>query len=171
MDEKACSEEGAMKVKDVMMGTPYFGSLDANLGMATELMWKGNCGFLPVVDEQGKVCGVLTDRDICIALGTRNQAAGEVKVGEIVQRKVHACNPEDDIHIALQTMRDGHVRRLAVVDATGKLAGVVSMDDILVHAEASSFGHEPELSANEVVRSYRSIMQKDLPVRTRKVAA
>jgi CBS-domain-containing membrane protein len=68
-------------------------------------------------------------------------------------------------------MKEGHVRRLPVVDSSGKLAGVVSMDDILVHAEPSSFGNEPELSANEVVRSYRSLMQKDLPVKTKKVAA
>ena len=160
-----------MKVKDVMMGTPYATSLNANVGMAAELMWKGNCGFLPVVDEQAKVCGVVTDRDICIALGTRNQIAGEVKVKEVVQRKVYSCNPEDEIHVALQTMRDGHVRRLPVVDFAGKLAGVVSMDDILLHAEPNSFGNEPELSANEVVRSYRSLMQKDLPVKARKVAA
>ena len=160
-----------MKVKDVMMGTPYCISLQANLGMATELMWKGNCGFLPVVDAEKKVCGVVTDRDICVALGTRNQTAGEVCVEEVVQRKVYACNPEDDVHIALQTMREGHVRRLPVVDASKNLAGVVSMDDILVHAEPSSFGNEPELSANEVVRAYRTIMKKDLPVTTKKAAA
>ena len=160
-----------MKVKDVMMGTPYYSSLQANLGMAAELMWKGNCGFLPVVDAEEKVCGVLTDRDICIALATRNQTAGEVRVEEVVQRKVYACNPEDDIHVALQTMKDGHVRRLPVVDFRGNLAGVVSMDDILLHAEPNSLGNEPELSANEVVRSYRSIMKKDLPVKTKKAAA
>jgi CBS-domain-containing membrane protein len=160
-----------MKVRDVMMGTPYCVSLQANLGMATELMWKGNCGFLPVVDAERKVCGVLTDRDICMALGTRNQKAGEVRVEEVVQRKVHACNPEDEVHMALQTMREGHVRRLPVVETTGQLAGVVSMDDILLHAEPSSFGKEPELSANEVVRTYRTIMQKDLPVSTKKAAA
>ena len=45
------------------------------------------------------------------------------------------------------------------------------MDDILLHAEPNSFGHEPELSANEVVRSYRTIMKKDLPVKTKKAAA
>ena len=160
-----------MKVKDVMMRTPYFGGPCANLGVAAELMWKGNCGFLPVVDEQEKVCGVVTDRDICIALGTRNQRAGEVRVEEVMQRQLHACNPEDDIHIALQSMRDGHVRRLAVVDKNGKLAGVVSMDDILLHAEPSSFGIEPELSANEVVRTYRWIMKKDLPMKAKKTAA
>ena len=160
-----------MKVKDVMMGTPHFGTLRANLGEATELMWKGNCGFLPVVDDQENVCGVLTDRDICIALGTRNQKAGEMCVGEVMRHKVHACNPEDDVHIALQSMRDGHVRRLPVVYRNGKLAGVVSMDDILLHAEPSSFGNDPELSANEVVRTYRWIMKKDLPVKMRKTAA
>jgi len=162
---------GAMKVKDVMMMTPYYAPLWANLGMATELMWKGNCGFLPVVDAGQRVSGVITDRDICIALGTRNQLSGEVRVEEIVQRKVYSCGPEDDIHVALQSMREEHVRRLPVVERDGTLAGVVSMDDILLHAEPNSFGHEPELSANEVVRSYRTIMKKDLPVKTKKAAA
>jgi len=160
-----------MKVKDVMMWTPYCVMLQANLGTATELMWRGNCGFLPVVDAAKKVCGVVTDRDICVALGTRNQTAGEVRVEEIVQRKVYACNPEDDVHMALQSMREGHVRRLPVVDREGNLAGVVSMDDILLHAEPNSFGNEPELSANEVVRAYRTIMKKDLPVSMKKAAA
>jgi CBS-domain-containing membrane protein len=160
-----------MKVKEVMMGTPYHIPLEANLGMATELMWRGNCGFLPVVDAERKVCGVVTDRDICIALGTRNQTAGKVLVEEIIQRKVYACNPEDDIHVALQTMREGHVRRLPVVDSSGNLAGVVSMDDLLLRAEPDRAGREPELSADEVVRGYRTIMKKDLPVSVKKAVA
>jgi len=164
-------KEGAMKVKEVMTGTPYHIPLDANLGMATELMWKGNCGFLPVVDAQKKVCGVITDRDICVALGTRNQTAGQVLVEEVVQRRVFACNPEDDIHMALQTMREGHVRRLPVVDYNGDLAGVVSMDDLLFRAEPERAGKEPELSADEVVRGFRTIMAKDLPVSLKKAVA
>ncbi|HXJ13891.1 MAG TPA: CBS domain-containing protein [Candidatus Limnocylindrales bacterium] len=160
-----------MKVKEAMMGTPYHVPLEANLGMATELMWKGNCGFLPVVDAEKKVCGVITDRDICVALGTRNQTAGQVRVEEVVQRKVYACNPEDDIHVALQTMREGHVRRLPVVDFSGNLTGVVSMDDLLLRAEPDRAGREPELSADEVVRGYRTIMKKDLPVSVKKAVA
>jgi CBS domain-containing protein len=160
-----------MKVKEVMMGTPYYIALDANLGMATELMWKGNCGFLPVVNTEKKVSGVITDRDVCVALGTRNQTAGQVLVEEVVQRKVYACNPEDDIHVALQTMREGHVRRLPVVDFHGNLAGVVSMDDLLLRAEPDRAGKEPELSADEVVRSYRTIMKKDLPISVKKAVA
>ena len=171
VEVKAGKKEGVMKVKEVMMGTPYYTSLEANLGIATELMWKGNCGFLPVVDAENKVCGVITDRDICVALGTRNQTAGDVRVEEVVQRKVFACNPEDDVHICLQTMREGHVRRLPVVDYNGNLTGVVSMDDLLMRAEPNRVGREPELSAEEVVRGYRTIMHKDLPVSVKRVAA
>jgi CBS domain-containing protein len=160
-----------MKVKEAMMGTPYHIPLEANLGTATELMWKGNCGFLPVVDAAKKVCGVLTDRDICVALGTRNQTAGQVLVEEVVQRKVYTCNPEDDVHVALHTMGEGHVRRLPVVDSSGNLAGVVSLDDLLLRAEPNRIGKEPELSADEVVRGFRAIMTKDLPVSMKKAAA
>ncbi len=160
-----------MKVKEVMMGTPYNTTLQANLGKATELMWVGNCGFLPVVDAENKVCGVITDRDICIALGTRNQTAGEVRVEEVARWKVYACAPEDDVHVCLQTMREGHVRRLPVVDKNGKLAGVVSMDDLLMRSEPNRVGREPELSADEVVRGYRTIMNKDLPVSVKVASA
>src|SRR6266849_10255401 len=104
-----------MKVKEVMMCTPYTCRRETNLGEATELMWKANCGVLPVTEADGMVCGVVTDRDICIALGTRNRVAGEVTVGEVTGGKLHAFSPEDEIHLALLTMREGKVRRLPVI--------------------------------------------------------
>ena len=152
-----------MRVVDVMMGTPYQCRPDANLGTATELLWNGNCGFLPVVNEEGKVAGVITDRDICVALGTRNRLAGELTVAEVMTTKVQACAPEDEIHVALQTMRDGHVRRLPVIAKNGALVGVISIDDILVRAEPVSLGKMPELSSDEVVRTFRAINSWQLP--------
>lgn len=160
-----------MKVKEVMMRTPYACHDDSNLGTATELMWKGNCGFLPVVDSTGRIRGVLTDRDICIALGTRNVTAGSLTVNQVMNAKLFTCSAEDDIHVALQTMREGHVHRLPVVTADSKLVGVISMHDILLHAEPARFGKVPELSADEVVRTYRTILQRELPVTTRKASA
>lgn len=160
-----------MKVKEVMTGTPYTCHREANLGEATELMWKGNCGFLPVTGADGKVYGVLTDRDICIALGTRNKTAGEVTVGEVTSGKLHACSPEDEIHVALLTMREGRVRRLPVINSGGKAVGVLSMDDVLLRAEPAGSGKIVELSTDEVVRSYRAINQRDLPEVAKKQAA
>jgi CBS domain-containing protein len=159
-----------MKVKDVMMGTPYFCSGENNLGVAAELMWKGNCGFLPVVDEAGTVCGVVTDRDICIALCTQNARASELKVRDVTHCNLHFCHAEDDIHVALRSMREGHVRRLPVLDRERKLTGVISMDDVLTHAEPTRLGKYPELSAEETVRTYRKILRKDLPAVKRAAA-
>lgn len=132
-------------------------------------MRKGNCGLLPAVNTENELCGVIADRDICVALATRNQTAGQVLVDEVVQRKVYACNPEDDIHVALQTMREEHVR--PVVDFYGNMAGVESMDDLLLQAEPDRARREPELSADEVVRGYRTIMKKDLPISVKKAVA
>jgi len=153
-----------MKVKEVMMGAPYTCRWDSNLGEATRLMWIGNCGFVPVLGDDGRVRGVVTDRDICIALGTRNKLAGDISVCEVASAKVHSCLPEDEIHVALYTMRHGHVRRLPVVDADGRLVGVLSIDDILMHAKATSSGQIADVSTEEVVRTLRAINHRDLPL-------
>jgi CBS domain-containing protein len=160
-----------MKVKEVMMCTPYTCPKDTNLGAATEMMWKASCGFLPVTGPNGKVCGVVTDRDICIALGTRNKLAGEISVGEVMNNRVFACSPEDEIHVALLTMRDGKVRRLPVIDSAGKATGVLSMDDVLLRAEPAGSGKVVELSTDEVVRTYRAINQRELPQVVKKQTA
>lgn len=152
-----------MRVKEVMMGTPYYCGSQTNLGSATELMWSANCGFLPVEAPDGKVIGVVTDRDICVALGTRSRLAGDIVVGEVMSGKLFSCAPDDDIHIALQTMKDGKVRRLPVIAKDGSLVGVISMDDILLRTEPMSLGKEPELSTDEVVRTYRAITQRQVP--------
>jgi len=160
-----------MKVKEVMIGTPYYCQPETNLGSAIELMWNANCGFLPVEGPDGKIVGVVTDRDICVALGTRNRLAGDVTVGEVMSGKVYSCDPDDDIHIALQTMREGRVRRLPVIGKNGTLVGVISTDDILLRAEPTSLGKHPELSSDEVVRTYRAITRRQVPQVATKTAA
>lgn len=158
-------------MKEVMTFTPYTCSKEANLGEATELMWKGDCGLLPITGPDGKACGVITDRDICIALGTRNKPAGEITASEAFGGNLFACSPEDEIHVALLTMREGKVRRLPVVDSEGKAVGVLSIDDVLLRAEPSGSGKIVELSTDEVVRSFRVINRHELPQVVKKQTA
>jgi predicted transcriptional regulator len=118
------------------------------------------------VGSDGKVFGVVTDRDICIALGTRNRLPGEIKVSEVItSQKLFYCCPDDDVHLALQAMQTGRVRRLPVITHEGALAGIVSMDDILLKAEPISVGKQPELSSDEVVRTYRAITERQVIAR------
>jgi CBS domain-containing protein len=80
-----------MKVREAMVRPPVFCSLQTNLGGAVEIMWKRNCGFLPIVDAQRRVVGVITDRDIAIAMGTRNRLPAEITVAEALrERCIHA---------------------------------------------------------------------------------
>jgi CBS-domain-containing membrane protein len=162
-----------MRAIEIMMGTPYHCAPETNLGQATEMMWLGNCGFLPVTDKAGQVIGVVTDRDICVALGTRNKLAGDLQVADVMSKNVHSCSPDDDIHAALRAMRDGHVRRLPVITKQGTLVGVISIDDVLVHAEPATSGKNSELSSEEVVRTCQAINVRQLPqaVAKRAVAA
>ena len=152
-----------MKVRDLMTGKPSHCLPETNLGSATELMWNANCGCLPVLTMDGKISGVITDRDICVALGTRNRVAGEVKVAEVMSDKLYCCAPEDEIHLALQTFREARVRRLPVIARDGSLIGVLSIDDILSRAEPTGLGKEPELSTDEAIRTFRSITQRRAP--------
>ena len=111
----------------------------------------------------GKIVGVVTDRDICIALGTRNRVAGDITVRDVMSDRLFACSPDDDVHVALRTMQEGGVRRLPVIVENGTLVGVISMDDLLLRAEATGIGRQPELSTEEVVKTYRAIDQRRVP--------
>ena len=153
-----------MRVLEMMMGTPYFCRPESNLGEAAELMWKGNCGFLPVVGSEGKVVGVVTDRDICIALGTRGRPSGEVFGGDVMSKKVFSCAPEDDVHVALGAMREGRVRRLPVIAKDGTLVGVISMDDVLLRSEAPGATKASGISAEEIVNAFQAVNAHQLPV-------
>jgi CBS domain-containing protein len=159
-----------MKVKEVMMRTAASCNCATNLAEAVEILWDRNCGILPVLDGERKVIGVITDRDICIALGTRNRLPGEVTVGEVTSGKLFACGPDDDIRLTMASMAEAKVRRLPVVTTDGKLEGILSMDDIVNHAETRGGKAASELSYDDVVETLKAVYQSDLPeVAKRKV--
>jgi len=151
-----------MKVQDVMVKDVKFCSLDTNLAAATEMLWTDGCGTLPVVNARGAVVGIITDRDICIALGTRNVLAAETTVGAIALPKLFSVKPEDDIHAALNTMAAQKIRRLPVIDNRGTLKGILSIDDIVLYAEAIP-AHLGDVSYDDVASTFKSICERSAP--------
>ena len=160
-----------MKVRDVMSADALCCKPENNLGTAVELLWSRNCGMLPVVDNDHKLLGVITDRDICIALGTRNRLPGDVTVGEVATTKVFSCMPDDEIHEAVHTMAQNHVRRLPVIDARGAVQGILSMDDVITHGDLNKWEGCCELSAEEIIRSLKRLFDKHAKVDRRAKAA
>ena len=107
---------------------------DNSLSEAAAAMWRRDCGAVPVVDGDGRVVGVITDRDICMALATRGRLASEVKVGEAMSGPARTCTTVDDVREALEVMEREQLRRLPVVDSAGRLAGILSINDIILHS-------------------------------------
>ena len=139
-----------MKVRDIMAAQPKTASRDTTLAAAAHLLWGADCGILPVVDG-GKLVGVVTDRDMYIALATRDKPASHLTIGDVATGKVWACGPDDDVHVALDTMASQRVRRLPV-SQDGALVGIVSMNDLVLAA-----GADKPVRNDEVVATLKAI--------------
>jgi CBS domain-containing protein len=147
-------EEYSMRVKEVMTDDVKCCSMDTNLAVAAKIMWESDCGVIPVTDGQGKVVGVITDRDICIAGATRSRTEGEIPVQEVISKNVYSCSPNDDLRAALGTMRERQVRRLPVLGQDGRLAGILSIHDIVAQARS---GRGSGLPAEDVLDTFIAI--------------
>ena len=123
-----------MKVKEIMTKEPVTCSPDTTVAEAAHLMWEADCGILPVVDD-GEIEGVVTDRDMFVALATRNVRAAHLKVGAVATKTVVTCAPEDDVRDVLALMKQALVRRVPVVGFGGTVLGIVSMNDIVLAAD------------------------------------
>ena len=153
-----------MKVKELMTPNAKVCTLTDSLADAARLMWDADCGIIPVVAEGGKVVGLITDRDICMAGMIKARNESNIAVEDVISGKVFACKPEDDVHRALDIMRENKVRRLPVVAADGKPEGILSLNDVVLKAEETKDKKAPELSYGDVVNTYKSICQHRLPM-------
>ena len=120
-----------MKVSAIMTQPVRTCGPDTNLASVVETMRTYDCGIVPVVNERGEAIGVVTDRDICIALGTRDTPASALVARNVMTRPVIGCAPEDDCVAALLTMEERRLHRLPVLGTGGVLLGIVSIDDIV----------------------------------------
>ena len=149
-----------MQVQDIMIRDAKSCRMDTNLAAATAIMWNTDCGALPILDGGEKVVGIITDRDICIAAGTRNWIPSEIKVSDVVPQKVYTCSEEDEIHAALKTMQTQKVRRLPVVSKDGRLQGILCLDDVAVKAsKRDSLSYEDTIDTFKAVCEHRTAGQ------------
>lgn len=126
----AGEERCEMKVIDLMRAQPRSVTKDDALSTAAWQMWEGDCGVVPVIDEDRRVVGMLTDRDACMAAWSRGSAMNDIRVGEVMAKHVYSCWSDDSIEAALELMRERRLRRLPVVDASERLVGILSLSDL-----------------------------------------
>ena len=118
-----------MKIHDIM--TPRLESVEptATTKEAARKMRDLHIGSLPVV-ENGKLVGILTDRDICCRVIAVGRDAGITKVHEVMGKEVTTCFDDQEVDDAARLMVDHHIRRLAVLNRDNSMAGFLSVDDL-----------------------------------------
>ena len=146
-----------MKVRAVMNKPVQTIPAESSLAAAGKIMSENDCGVLPVVDARNQVIGVLTDRDVCLALASKNRLASEVSVHETMSPRVFACGPDDEVQTALETMQYRLVRRLPVLDDERRLVGILSIDDIVIHAGPTAAKPPSEVTYGEAFDTLKAI--------------
>jgi CBS domain-containing protein len=155
-----------MKVQDLMTPKPVACAAWADVGFAAHLMWNTDCGSLPVVDENDHLVGMVTDRDICIALATRDTRASELPVSQVMSRDVHYCHAGEDLGEALETMRKQRIRRIPVIhEESDEIVGVLSLADVIAKARPKT-GRASGPTFEEAMATLKAIGEKP-PVTSR----
>lgn len=129
-----------MFCKEVMKTDVEFVSENDSAQVAARKMRESNVGFLPVCNGSRRVIGAITDRDLALRLVADNRPASTT-AREIMTNEVVSCHPDDDIRKAQETMSTKQKSRILCLEKDGRLAGVISLSDI-VQREESKRAHQ-----------------------------
>ena len=117
-------------VTSVMTANPCCCKRDTPLKDVAQMMIDNDCGMIPVVDDHGKPVGTVTDRDIAVRIVACGKDASTACASDAMSVPVHSVTIDSSLRDAVCMMEAEKVRRLLVVDAEGKLAGVAAIADL-----------------------------------------
>ena len=119
-----------MHVSEIMSHPAITCSVDSALDASARIMWEFDCGIVVVVGNDGRISGVVTDRDICMAAYMHHKPLYLIPVGKVMSEPVISVHETDDVLSAEHLMRDNRIRRLPVTDDSGRPVGVIALHDV-----------------------------------------
>jgi CBS domain-containing protein len=128
------------RVGDVMTERPRAVEPNTSVAEAARVMEVENVGSLPVVVEDGRVIGIVTDRDLAIRVLAKGLDPERTTVGQVASKELVAVRADQDLDEALAAMAQAQVRRLPVVDEADQLVGVVAQADLALTAKGKDTG-------------------------------
>ncbi|HTQ38965.1 MAG TPA: CBS domain-containing protein [Pirellulales bacterium] len=122
----------------------------ATLADVVQKLVKNNCGSLVVCEENdcSHLLGIITERDILKACAIHRAPLEQLRVEDVMTADLATCSPNDSVQDAMGVMTDRRIRHLPVIDDEGKLAGIVSIGDLVKHQ------HDQLTMENHYLKSY-----------------
>jgi CBS domain-containing protein len=141
-----------MKVSNLMTRDVITCRATDTLDFAAQQMWTYDVGSLPILDDRGRVVGVLTDRDALMAAFTRGEPLHAISVGSTMSADPCTCSPDDELSTVEAQMRHRQIRRVPVVDDDRHPVGILSVNDL-----ARGSQRRAEVNAAEVVATLAAV--------------
>ena len=118
-----------MKIREVMTDCVIRVDPEETVDVAARTLAQHNIGILPVCESSGRLCGLVTDRDMVIRCVASGRLPSQTKVRDVMTGQVVSAQPDMDAAVAAHLMGRQQVRRLPVLE-DGKLCGMVSLGDL-----------------------------------------
>ncbi len=119
------------KAKDIMTPAPVLCLESDSIYRAATLMKKMNSGVIPIVDEDQRCSGIVTDRDLLLAVVLEDREPHETTLAQVMTLDLFTCHPDDNIDDVLIQMERRQIKRVPVVDEDERCIGIISERDIV----------------------------------------
>lgn len=126
-----------MKAKEIMTKDVATCREDQTFSDAARMMRERDCGSIPITDSSGALKGIVTDRDLLLAAQEANRPLSELPLSFLPAGTLRTVDEDTQIETVAATMAEHQVRRLPVLDSSRKVVGIVSLNDLAIHAEGN----------------------------------
>ena len=147
-----------MNASEVMHASVRTCSVHDTLDRVARAMWEQDCGCIPLVDDEGRVVSMITDRDVCMAAYTQGQPIAKIVAQSAASHSVTTVHENATLETVEALMRDRQVRRIPVVDSEQRPVGIVSINDLVTHSHPGGRRREG-LSAESIAKTLAAICQ------------
>lgn len=119
-----------MKVKDCMCSKVYCIKPETTINEVAKIMSENHIGCTPVCENDGSICGIITDRDILLRVVACDKDSKQTKARDIMSTNLCTCMDNDDMVNAQKKMSNFQIRRLPVCDLNNHVIGILSLGDL-----------------------------------------
>lgn len=120
-----------MRAEEIMTKPIITCQSNEMLEEAARKLWDHDCGVIVIVDDKGRLVGMLTDRDICMAAFTQGRMLTEIPIHVAMARTVYRATPQQSTNEIQELMASKQIRRIPVVDIENKPIGIITVNDLV----------------------------------------
>lgn len=150
----AADSRGTRVVEQLMSRPVHRMQVGHSLNDAARLMWEHDVGAIPVVDQEDRVHGIVTDRDVAMAAYLQGKCLSDIPVETVMAKDVKTVRADEPIQRAATLMTRHQFRRVPVLNGDGVLLGILSLNDL---AGASADPSTDGISEHDVAHTLRAI--------------